>query len=372
MQYIMKKFFANILLLACALTVQAQTPVNYDRYYDFMKSYKSLAMGINAELGNPESPFTEQMGKPAPAYDFGGGLSSKALKGRFVILNFWSTWCGGCRVLSCYLDTVMVQQTDIYTKAGVQIIGVDYLENMIDKGLKAKKWWKDHGIHYPNVMGKGVDECGKAFIAGHPTAIVIDEDGIMRYRCDGAGEHTAGQIAFAVWALKLFPESGLPFSMATAEQFAASGEYDKATYVLWNMEQTLDVQMREFEYSLKFDRYQAQHLYGEIKKQHINDAEWTHTLRQMADKVVEEHCSMMYKTCLDDVNEIFFHAHYGTIEKYETIYTTRGCLSLLYGRTTYDNSQEGIKTAVDYLREKNETELLDRVLKIQKETKITQ
>ena len=115
----MRKFVCIVtVLLSIVVTVKAQ---DYEALGKFMKKYSQ----------NWARSYNEQIGQPMPSYHFDKKLNSKALKGKFVVLNFWATWCGGCRILSCDLDTVLFRNMTPYK--GVQVIGVDAHENMVDK-----------------------------------------------------------------------------------------------------------------------------------------------------------------------------------------------------------------------------------------------
>ena len=43
----------------------------------------------------------------------GGDLTLTALRGKVVLLNFWASWCGPCRMLSPVVDEVAEERTDV-------------------------------------------------------------------------------------------------------------------------------------------------------------------------------------------------------------------------------------------------------------------
>lgn len=152
---------------------------DYERLYKFLDQYGSnWKHGYRKEAADGRSELVNQLGTPAPRYTFSKELNSKTMKGKFVIMNFWSTWCGGCRALCMDLDSLMVKHSNDYRD--VQIIGVNYKETLADKGYKAKEWWKQKAFGYPTTDdNKGVDEFSTTVQAGHPTMMLIDDKGII-------------------------------------------------------------------------------------------------------------------------------------------------------------------------------------------------
>jgi cytochrome c biogenesis protein CcmG/thiol:disulfide interchange protein DsbE len=65
------------------------------------------------------------MGKPAPAFtlnDLGGRkVSLAAFRGKAVMINFWATWCGPCKVETPWL----VELRQKYAAQGFEVLGVD-------------------------------------------------------------------------------------------------------------------------------------------------------------------------------------------------------------------------------------------------------
>ncbi|MGI6233125.1 MAG: TlpA family protein disulfide reductase [Prevotella sp.] len=214
-------------LLLSAATVFA---AGEDRMADFMRKYSSNFAGNGVAMQNAES----YLGKPMPAFDFGKGLDSKSLKGKTVVLTYWATWCGGCRLLCQDLDSVMFRGKDTYP--GVQVIGVDADERLVDKGYKAGKYWKEKGIHYPTTApGKAADQCAKSISAGHPTTVIIDKQGIIRGRWDAWSPGVAGDVALAAWVLELKDKEGVSADVPTVRRMLKEGHADRALYLLEEM-----------------------------------------------------------------------------------------------------------------------------------------
>lgn len=116
------------------------------------------------------------VGKSTPAPDFtleklsGGNLKLSDLRGKAVLLNFWATWCGPCKIETPWL----VEMQNQYGHEGLQVVGVA----MDDSGKdEISKFAKDMGVNYPVLLGKEAvgDEYGG--VPALPESFFIGRDG---------------------------------------------------------------------------------------------------------------------------------------------------------------------------------------------------
>lgn len=114
--------------------------------------------------------------KHGPAPDFtletldGKSMSLSDLRGKAVLLNFWATWCGPCKIETPWL----VELQNQYGSQGLQIIGVA----MDDSGKdEIAKFAKEMGMNYPILLGK--EAVGDAYggIPYLPESFFIGRDG---------------------------------------------------------------------------------------------------------------------------------------------------------------------------------------------------
>jgi len=102
-----------------------------------------------------------------------------AFKGKVIVLDFWATWCGPCKLeIPGFVD---LQQK--YGAQGLQFIGI----SVDDRIEQLRPYVADFKINYPVLQGRGRDEVQDAFgpIFGIPTTVVIGRDGKICRRHEG-------------------------------------------------------------------------------------------------------------------------------------------------------------------------------------------
>lgn len=115
---------------------------------------------------------------PAPTFQLpvvhNGEPNSKValaeLKGSPVLLDFWATWCGPCRMQTPILDRVARR----YQDKGLKVVGVNVVDD--DHGL-AKQYAEQKGLTYPIVVDdKGLVQ-REYNVNRLPTMVLIDREG---------------------------------------------------------------------------------------------------------------------------------------------------------------------------------------------------
>lgn len=119
-------------------------------------------------------PAGDVKGKTAPDFTLdtleGQSVKLSDYRGKAVLLNFWATWCGPCKVEMPWFVDLQKQ----YGSQGLQIIGVA----MDDSGKDAiDKFAKEMGVNYLILQGK--EAVGDAYggVLGLPTTFFIDRNG---------------------------------------------------------------------------------------------------------------------------------------------------------------------------------------------------
>mgnify|MGYP002420580530 CR=1 FL=1 len=83
----MKKLIYMAVLLLAVISARAQ---DYEAFNKFMREYSRGWMTDYMKPAGNTMTMVKQVGEPAPEFYFDKKLNSKALKGKFVVINFWS------------------------------------------------------------------------------------------------------------------------------------------------------------------------------------------------------------------------------------------------------------------------------------------
>lgn len=123
------------------------------------------------------------IGKPAPL-DFtlkdmnGIDVNLASFKGKVILLNFWATWCGPCKLEIPWLIELQNRYRDDLVVLGFSVD--DTVEKM-------RPYAEGFGINYPLLVGLGREDVQDAFgpLWAIPVTVIIDRDGRISYRHSG-------------------------------------------------------------------------------------------------------------------------------------------------------------------------------------------
>jgi thiol-disulfide isomerase/thioredoxin len=149
----------------------------------------------------------------APDFDFmtkeSQRMNNASLRGKVVLLDFWGTWCPPCRESIPTTRNVYKK----YQGKGLEVIGVssDDDEDVWRAFVEAQKMdWHE----YIDLSGNVIN----AFdVDSYPTYVVLDKDGVVRFRQSGFGPTTEGELEDAIGrALKKSSDPALAKAAAAA------------------------------------------------------------------------------------------------------------------------------------------------------------
>ena len=117
--------------------------------------------GVQVSKAPPDFTLKDAAGKRISLSDF---------KGKVVLLNFWATWCGPCKVEIPWFIEFEKQ----YQAQGFTVLGV----SMDEDGWKAiTPYVAEHRVNYPVVLGDEDVSRDYGGIDALPTTFVIARDG---------------------------------------------------------------------------------------------------------------------------------------------------------------------------------------------------
>lgn len=180
---------------------------------------QALALeGLDARTANEAKKFIASPIRArapfAPDFDFmtekNERMSNASLRGKVVLLDFWGTWCPPCR------ESIPTTK-NVYKKfqgKGLEVIGVssDDDEDVWRTFVEAQKMdWHE----YIDLSGNVISSFA---VDSYPTYVVLDKDGVIRFRQSGFGPATEDELAEVIGrALKKSPDPALAKAVSAIE-----------------------------------------------------------------------------------------------------------------------------------------------------------
>jgi len=173
--------------------VLAVTSLQADPKFDPAAFAPTIPEGYEVEefRGPPPRPELLAVGGEAPNWTLktpdGTAVSLKSLRGKVVVLDFWATWCGPCKMAMPGIQKLHEK----FEGKPVAVFGV----NCWERGDPAA-FMKESKYTY-GLLLKGDDVAKEYRVSGIPTFYVIGPDGKIFHRASGfnpALEQTLGKI----------------------------------------------------------------------------------------------------------------------------------------------------------------------------------
>ena len=168
----------------------------------------------NSNAGTQDVPVLYFAEDPEAAPPFlvrdlsGNVVSTAALKGKVVLLNFWATWCGPCREEIPEMIKLQAQYKDTLV-----VIGASEDEAPPEQ---VAKFAQKAGINYPVIMSSEQLEREYGGVAALPTTFVINADGRVVQK-------NVGVYPFDFYDMEVRSVMGMPVT-ARIETFKDTGQ----------------------------------------------------------------------------------------------------------------------------------------------------
>jgi peroxiredoxin len=116
------------------------------------------------------------VGAPAPDFTLsdvaGNPITLSALKGKVVLINFWATWCGPCRLEMPAIE----QRYQKFKDQDFTVLAID----LDEPAENVRSFVEELNLTFPVLLDPG----GKTFdlyrVRGYPTTFIVDRDGIIK------------------------------------------------------------------------------------------------------------------------------------------------------------------------------------------------
>ena len=120
---------------------------------------------------------TVQLSSSAPDFTLksvaGPNLRLQEQRGQVVMINFWATWCGPCRLEMPHLNRIY----DKYRSTGFVLLGV----NIDDDPRAAADLAAKLGLRFPVLLDTDKKVSRVYDMSAMPATLLVDRDGRVRY-----------------------------------------------------------------------------------------------------------------------------------------------------------------------------------------------
>jgi thiol-disulfide isomerase/thioredoxin len=134
--------------------------------------FAGIRIARNNRANGPKNG--QLIGAVAPDFELqtldGSNLKLSSLRGKAVLLNFWATWCGPCKIEMPWFVELQKQ----YGSEGFQIIGVA-MDDASTEDIAS--FTKQIGVNYPILLGKEAVGLSYGGVNVLPTTFFLDRNG---------------------------------------------------------------------------------------------------------------------------------------------------------------------------------------------------
>lgn len=140
---------------------------------------ESMTVGSISQFDNPDDlPVAPEEGALAPDFTLetpdGETYTLSDFRGQPVLVNFWATWCGPCRIeMPAIQAAYEAHQADGFTVLAVDHTQTDSVEGVVDFG-------EELDLTFPLLIDPGSHIQDEYRIRAYPSSFFVDEEGVIQ------------------------------------------------------------------------------------------------------------------------------------------------------------------------------------------------
>ena len=140
-------------------------------------SWKNQPPRISELIAEQGASKKIQVNSSAPDFNLetleGEQIRLSELRGRVVLINFWATWCGPCRVEMPAFQSRVTQYQDEFVILAI---------NEQDSEKDIQDFVNELNLTFYMLLDNDGVVHKQYFVRGYPTTYLVDEDGLLRFQ----------------------------------------------------------------------------------------------------------------------------------------------------------------------------------------------
>ena len=143
--------------------------------YNFLNKKMEEDESAKQNLTNQQNVVTQQKVPSRTATDFtvytenGEEVLLSSFKGKPIVVNFWTTWCGYCKLEMPYFNTIYQKE-----KENVEFLMIN--ETVQDEKQEAINYIKQEKYEFPVYYDTKANAANAYKVTGYPVTIFINKD----------------------------------------------------------------------------------------------------------------------------------------------------------------------------------------------------